>query len=547
MQIRSARRRRLGRLGHLLVVAIVLVTLAASQLEAQEPSPRPPQAVSAQVSERSRKALEEAERLLKANDLKGAIKLLGPIAAGDDAEVSLLLRLGELCAYALDFEATDKWFRRAIERADRSGEPLPRDHIMIGRTLYTMKRYPEAIPILEAGWRLGGRRIDSYYVIILARSYETTGAMRSAQQTYQTVLASDPGNVEAWSALARIKAKAAVGNQAPPGADVPSPPRLKEFDDVIRLGDPRRWSPKERVKGLAVYKRYAEALEHSDVDLSIRTEQRAAAMAAVKPCIERPDDHSIERSMNCIRSIARMAQTRPIDIFDTTYQRLIYLNLLAAHTDMEQFVHGLSDLEHFVTLPAIEEWADDASLVNRFLIDTFTSVSWNKRTSQLRENDSDDFVELLVSDPPSPVAVPGETAERRAGEAERPRHGGPRRITGRAPYGAASPDEDFVTVGDWASDFDDDFYKLILLRIKQKNFELPVKVLLNQLATRNSEDSTGVNDRYLPALDSAIKEAGEDVSPTTLEAYVVAKRLFELLKPKKQHPHALPAKRRSKK
>jgi tetratricopeptide (TPR) repeat protein len=333
----------------------------------QELSAGPHQARGAQVSERSRKALEEAERLYKANDLKGAIKLLEPIAADDDAEVSLLLRLGELCAYALDFKATDKWFRRVIERADRSGEPLPRDHIMIGKMLYSMKRYREAIPILEAGWRLGGRRIDSYYVIILARSYEATGAMRSAQQAYQTVLASDPGNVEAWSALSRIEAKTATGAHAPPGPDVPAPPRLKEFNEVISFGDPRKWSYEESVKGIAAYKRYAEALEHSDVILSIRADQRATAQAAVKPCFERPDDHSIDRSMNCIRSIARMTQTRPINTFDTTYQRFIYLSLFVVHTDMGQFVHALSNLEHFVSLPAIEEWADDVKIVDSVL------------------------------------------------------------------------------------------------------------------------------------------------------------------------------------
>lgn len=109
-------------------------------------------------------------------------------------------------------------------------------------------------------------------------------------------------------------------------------------------------------------------------------------------------------------------------------------------------------------------------------------------------------------------------------------------MTSRAPYGMASPDGAFATGGDLASGFDEDFYELILLRIRQKNFELPVKVLLHQLAGRNSPDSPGVNDQYLPALDLAIKEAGAGVSPTTLEAYVVAKRVFELIKPKRQHP-----------
>jgi hypothetical protein len=543
LQIRGGRGR--GAVNRILLA--VLIAWAASSSAAQERSPRPAPAGGTQVSERSRKALEEAERLAGAKDLKGAIKLLEPLAEGAAAaEVSVLSRLGELYVYSMNFDAAEKWFRRAIERADKSGEPLLGPPAMLGTTLFRLGRYREAIPFLEDGWQRAGRRIDSHYVLLLARSYEQTGAWRAAKQAYETALAADLGNVESWSALERIKAKAAVGTQASPGPEVPAPPRLKEFAEVISLGDPREWSPEKRVEGRAAQKRYAEALERSGVPLAVRLMRRETALAAIKPCCEeceKNDDRAMkkndDRAMNCINSIALMSKTHPIHTFDTKIQRLAYLSLVAAHTDLGQYVHALSALEHFIALPAIEETLDDARLVNKFLQDVFMSVSWDPKSSQLRENDPDDFVELLLSGGSGPVIRPRRATGVARREAGIPSQHGPNATAaggGRAPYGMASPDEDFATIGDWVYVFSEDFYELLLLRIRQKNFELPVKVLLFQLATLNSHLSTGVNDRYLKALDSAINEAGEGVSPATLEAYAVAKRMFELMKPEKHHP-----------
>ena len=540
IQIRSiTRRRKLGRLGRVLILMVVLVTRAASPLDAQERNTHAPQAEGEQLSERSRKALEEAEELFNANDLKGAIKLLQPIAEGDDAEVFLLLTLSVFCEYSLDREAAEKWSRRAVERAERSREGLA-GHAILGTTLFRLGRYQEAIPLLEAVWRRGGRTIDSHYVPLLARSYEETGASRAAQQAYETVLAIDLGNLEAWSALARIKAKTAAGTEALPGPEVPAPPDLKEFAEVMSLGDPLNWSREERVKGRAAQKRYAEALERSGLRLDIRAMKRETAWAAIKPCVERTDD----RSMNCVKSLAVLAQRHPIHTFETKIQRLVYWSLAEAHIDLGQYVHALSALERMIAMPAIEESSDDVNVLDKFLLEVFVSVSWDPKSSQLRANDVDDFVELRRSRS-SGRAVPREnTTKDIHGSARKPTRPSPREIPiggARAPYGMASPDEDFATIGDWIRHFDEDFYELILLRIRQKNFELPVKVFLFQLATLNADFSTGVNDRYLKALDSAINEAGESVNPITLEAYVVAKRMFELMK--LAHPRLSPARR----
>lgn len=540
MQIRDARRRGLGTFNRVFLLAAFFITWAASSSEAQVRSPMPAHAGDGQVSERSRKALEEAERLVGVNDLKGAIKLLESFTEGDDAEIPVLSKLGELYAYSMNVDAADKWFGRAIERAVKRREPLIGPPEMLGATLFRLGRYREAVPLLEEGWRLAGRRIDSYYVFLLARSYEETGAMRAANQAYETVLASDLGHVEAWSALARVKAKVAVGTQASPGPEVPAPPQFQEFAEVISLGDPRKWSPEEKVKGRAAQKRYAEALERSGVPLAIRAWRREIARAAIKPCVEKTDD----RAMNCVNSIALLDQTHPVHTFDTKIQRLAYVSLVGAHIELGQYAHALSALERLLSVPPIEETpddaGDDAGLVKDFLQDVFRSVSWDPKSSQLRENDPDDFVELKPSGSSSPAARPRMTTGVTQREARIPSHHSPSGIAAsgaRAPYGMASPAEDFATIAGWVDLFIEDFYELLMLRIRQKNFELPVKVLLFQLATLNTEISTGVNDRYLKALDSAITEAGERVNHTTLEAYAVAKRMFELMKPEKHHPN----------
>jgi hypothetical protein len=459
------------------------------------------------------------------------------LAEAEDVEIPVLEKLANLYACSGDFESAEKWFKQAIERVGADVGPLAgRLRIRLGIVMFRRQHYQDAIPLLESGWSLAGRSSDSNDTFlafwVLAKSYEVTGGTREARSAYEAVLASDPANSDAWAARARIKLNTGPNTQPPLGAAVPAPPALKEFTDIINLGDPLKWSVGELERGLATYEQYAKALEHSGRQWSSWRVRQAAVVAATRWCDQSPSD---DPSMDCFKSVVLLEQVWPIGNLDIDSQRMVYESLVAAHTRSEQYVHALDSMERLIGLPTTgEEVKENADRLNSFLLSVFLSVSWNMKTGQLREGDPDDFVELYcgrristAQKPPRGAIGGGHSRTKRL--AGRPPTSSAA-LEARAPYGMASPNEDFATIGDCVKVFGEDFREVILLRIRQKNFELPVKVLLHQLATRLSPLTTGINDSYVDALDSAIRKGSGDVSDSTLEAYAVARRILEVFR-----------------
>lgn len=199
-----------------------------------------------------------------------------------------------------------------------------------------------------------------------------------------------------------------------------------------------------------------------------------------------------------------------------------------------------------MALPVSAEERDaDIQLIVRFLTRVFDSVSWDK-SRQLRTNDTDDFSDLTTL----------RTANQERRGIRRQRSGATQNVIPgtRMPYGMVSPDEDSATIAQNLPT--KAFADLVALRIKQGNFELPVKSLLSQIIEpykfRVVAGASGLNElgvkgvsleqleasqlntistQFLKDLDEAILKADpEKISETTLDAYTVARRALLLLK-----------------
>ncbi|MEK6334648.1 MAG: hypothetical protein AABM67_06835 [Acidobacteriota bacterium] len=470
------------------------------------------------MTEPHRKILEKVDRLAKSGNVPAAIDLLKPVAESGNAEVPLLATLGELYEASGDLGSAAKWYRQAIDLAGADAGKIPGNlRTRFGVVLFQLKRDQEAIPELEKGWRTLENPGDALLTFkILAEAYERTGALNEARSANLAVLSSYPSSRDAWAALTRLKASFDAKAQQELRENVPAPPRIDEFSTILKLGDPWQWTINELSTGIAAYVKYAEVIKGMNRPLSAGNARRVAALMALKVG---EDSLNEGRPADSIRAFALLEQAQSIDTLKPDIQRSVYRDLVLAHLREEQYVHGIAAFEKLTKIPSTEsEHFQDRELLMSLLRAVFDSVSWNPKTLQLRENDPDDFVEVNPPEPGRPTPSPSPKAKRV-----------------EAPYGMASPDEDSATIGTRIGVFRRDFDELLMLRIRQKNFELPVKDLLHQLwAALTGFFSYGIDDMYVKALDQAIEEAGDNVSETTLDAYTVAKRTMALF-PKPSH------------
>jgi len=414
--------------------------------------------------------------------------------------------------------------------------------MQLGAALFLLQHFKEAIPEIEAGLRHQSRTPDDFLPYkMLALAYERTGAKAEARQSNKAVLAAYPASPEAWAALARLGAPSA--EEQPPRIGVPSPPALSEFTEVFALGDPLKWSLGDLEKGLQAYTRYAEALEKMARILSAGNVRRIAAMMAVKVIDESLKDN---RPEDAVRAFSLIEQVRPLDRLPITLQRQALFDLVVAHSQLGQYLHGIAAAERLLALPASSEERDaDIQLIVRFLTEVFDSVSWDK-SKQLRTNDADDFSDLNNL----------RTADQRRRDGSGRRSSATQNVIPgtQMPYGMVSPDEDSAIIAQNLPT--KAFADLIALRIRQGNFELPVKSLLSQIIEpykfRVVAGAGGLNElgvkgvsleqleasqlntisgQFLKDLDEAILKADpEKIAETTLDAYTVARRALLLLK-----------------
>lgn len=525
------------RLATLIPLSLVLLGCYGTSLKAQEKSPDKQTQGALILTESHRKILEEADRLAKSGNIPAAIGLLRPLVESTNVEVPMLTKMGELFGASGDFESAVRWYSKAIALAGADADNSPDNlRMRLGEALFQLKKYKEAIPEIEAGWKNSGSPGDDLLTFrMLASAYEETGAFNSALLANEAVLSVYPGSPEAWAAITRIKQSSPkIQGLKDSRASVPAPPTVAEFPDILRLGDPLNWTIEQLREGTATYVKYAHAVKSIGLPLSAENALRIATMMAV-----RIGDDSLKSNhpADCIKSLSIAEQVLPIKALAPTIQRLAYRDLVIASIKEEQYVHGMAGIEHLLDVPATqEERFQDSRLLALLLQATFTSVSWDTRTDQLRENDPNDFVGVLPPFPFSTSAKSSKSGDRR--------HNIIRRGSGmpattpvpdesggsEAPYGMASPEEDSATIGTRIGIFRKKFDELLMLRIKQKNFELPVKDLLHQLWAVLTPLSAGIDDQYVGALDAAIQESGENVSETTLEAYIVAKRALALFR-----------------
>lgn len=475
-------------------------------------------------------------------DIGAAINLVKTLAESEKADISTLVFLCSLYEEAQDFKSAVDWYRRAINKAGKDVDKLPWNlHGLLGTSLIMDDRDLEAIPELELGLQHYSYSQDDPAIYrMLAVAYQRTGAVREAKQAYLATLSVRPSIDIVWSLLENLNSKtpADEGN-APLRPGVPRPPTTQSFSDLIALGNPSDWSMETLGKGVSIYARYAEYLDQQNRRRASGVVRRAATRAAVRLGADNYENHKYE---DCIQSFAMIERVEPIADLDPELQRAIYKRLLVAYEALEQYVHSIAIAERYLSLLETDEERRKATVLLS-LTEIYSSVSWDK-LGILRENDPDDFVgppvRLDTVTATSRKVSLKQKRQRRLLAVSKTGHKLPKGL--RVPYGMVSPSEDHATLytsalAEEAGEKIEDttLMELARLRIRQQNFEFPVKFLLFKLESARYSYERGENvdidEQFSDMLEDAMLKADPSkISPSTLEAFAAARRVTSLLK-----------------
>jgi len=508
----------------------------AQELKSASPPPKPTPVQHQPLDVR------EPYPLRNRGDIGAAINLVKPLAEAEKADISTLVFLCSLYEEAQDFKSAVEWYRRAITKAGKEVDRLPWNlHGLLGTALLMDDRDHEAIPELELGLRHYSYSQDDPAIYrMLAVAYQSTGAVREAKQAYLSTLSVRPSIDIVWTLLENLNSKTPdnEGN-SPLRPGVPRPPTTQSFSDLIALGNPSDWSIETLRNGISIYAQYAEYLDQQGRRQASGIVRRAATRAAVRLGAASYESNEYE---DCIRAFAMIEGVEPIAALDPELQQAIYKRLLVAYGELEQYVHSIAMAEQYLSLLETDEERRKATILLG-LTEIYRSVSWEK-TGILRENDPDDFV-----GPPVRLDTVVATKRKENLKQEEPRrhsavpnkgNGLPKGLL--VPYGMVSPSEDSVTLStsalaEEAGEKIEDMAlrDLAMLRIRQQNFEFPVKYFLfnlegAQYSYEHGED-INIDEQFAKTLEEAILKADSSkIRPSTLEAFAAAKRIMNLLK-----------------
>lgn len=514
-------------LWHLLLIGIIIAL--PTLVHSQETSSPEKDSNSLAVKDSHREIVESATHLYKEGDKRGAINKLKALAEASDAEVPVLVLLADWYIETGEYEDAALWYQHAISSLKGNTSTFPVNlRWRLGETLVLLKRYKEAILELKlAKQHKNFNPEDAQLYRILSKAYEASERWTEAYQSNLSILATDPADTEAWATISRLQPNlSSSGAENLIETDTSLPPNRDELERVVALGNPLKWSYHMLKDGMRNYIKYSNDLLQAQRPTSARRFRYVAALLALHLGTESLREN---RSAECVQAYSLIETAIPINELEVQLQRTIFHNLILAYGNMRQYVHAIMAGERLSNLPAsFEERAGDVRQILSLLERVFDSVSWDEDSGQPRDNDFNDFVGDAV-----PIGTTGDVIPKGAGNSkqrlppQRPGHNAGKMI----PYGMVSPDEDRATIFEEMVGAPEAYNRLLTLRVRQKNFELPVKTLLFQLYHGFEYGTTGpVNEELMNSIQLVLRDENSDVKETTADAFAVAQKALPILK-----------------
>jgi len=333
-------------------------------------------------------------------------------------------------------------------------------------------------------------------------------------------IGSDPASRPAWITLHKLRSTPASWEA------LELPDGMKDDRDlllILRCDQYQKW-PRFIVRGCATaYESYAHRLtvtgRSRDANRVRAVTSAAVVEHAAHAYFERYDPDEAEALLDFLGTLEAFSTAEP------AVQSSAYTILAFIDQRQRRYLHAIEDYGHLVKIGhggmAELLW----KRMERLFRDVSSSISWDPETGMLRTPDEADFFDIIGFPEELPTNVKGK----------------------RIPYGMTSPDEDSATLV--SALFADELRnvvpnpakasKLVPIettiqeRLIARNFELPVKVLLEEVSifTTGEEPSAETVksiDAKIAKIEAAM-QAADDVPDPTLTAFEVAKRGWKIL------------------
>jgi len=389
-----------------------------------------------------------------------------------------------------------------------------------GRFMEAIRRmdagnYAGAVDFIETELRRAPVAEDAPAYALLAVAALRAGMDGKARAAAITALADDPTLSPAWTVLEKLRPAPA------PWAAADLPEKVRGDADsllpILGCGRLDQW-PKFAVRGCVnVYGMYAARLTLTGRPKRAERIRELGTASALKYAFDCISARDFEEADVLVDLAVSLQDGNDPSKASRETQTAVHVLRSVIDVQKRRYLHAIADLEHVAALGHGRIDPELSDIFARLLFTVYESISWEPETGMLRVADPDDFFDSGIAEAMVPALKPG------------------------LPYGMASAEEDRVTCA--TALITDGMHtqlrqpsvdSIVRDRLRKKNFELPVKVVLQMISLVERgggpvrpEMQANVN-RRIAQIEKAMG-GGSDIPDATLDAFEVAKRAWALL------------------
>jgi tetratricopeptide (TPR) repeat protein len=486
-----------------------------------------------------RARIEEAFRLISQGEFQSALNGLASIRDGRplpwEVQITIAQALKGLGRYG---EAVQIYLNLEQTLGDEV-DLLPGNlDLILGQVLVEARRFSEAIPVLERAWRRPGSLDNHGIYHQLALAYSALGERDRAFRAFALAFAANPQDSLARESLRGAEHLAPSGTpdsrRLPPHPDLDGARRLAAAPALNTVAEP------DFAEAAAQYAAYATTLESHGWNAAASRHRETVLAAALGPAYRvcESDRHDL-----CQQELAAIMARPNYEAWPPFVHDQAARFEIAADVGQQHFLHAAAAFERLSAIPDVSR-AEIAAVADWIEGKAFDAVSFDPLSGSPRTSDPDDFIgqewaRSVIGGEPTPPLSSGSG-----------RTGGLNEAMGHA-YAEVSASEDHaemttaIFMAELYPQVEPALIALVRARIEARNFELPVKMSVDNLVSHFLDHPiSGTPETLRSLLDQEIaREVDPAVTPVTLEVYFAGKLIesvVERMQARPHHPPALP-------
>jgi tetratricopeptide (TPR) repeat protein len=508
---------------------LIVVSFVVHSIEAQEVAAPTSESWNEADPQDRQTRVQTAQQLFEAKEYAQALHALGWIADDHAVPMEVKLLSGMLWEQNDDLARAARFYQEVVADLGRTSVPV-NVNLRLGTVLVRQDKYTEALPVLIDATKYPDALEDTRVFFLLGTALEHSGDpyLAAAREAFGRAVVADPGSPETHAGFDRVSTrihKAGLAHVRDFPLTLPALPRNISEREILKFPDPDGSPIAQRLFLARRLFAYGARFE-SDGLSKIAQRYRAAAEYAALGDADR--NLADGRADACIAELQKVESERSFEKLPPAIRQTAVKYEVHAYVRAEHFLPAATAVAFLSGMQPPPDRGDVLLLDLMVGQAAIEAVSFDRKNGQPRREDFDEFVDTAELDA---LYIADKTASWPLG----PRSAGvtPAR---RQPYGMLSASEDFAEIGAAVGlakesiSARDRLRTILIKRIRDKKFELPVKFSLHQVGAGFLEDTLFDGSTSLMRyLEEEIEKAGADgVSEITLDAYAAGRKLASI-------------------